>query len=125
MLVLNYGSSRIKFAWFDATIAPLPRQPCWHGKVEGITGPAPRYQEAGQRAVTLALDAGDPYAAALLHIRDRLAAHPGDDLLVAVAPRVVPGGRRPFAPVRVDGTGTAPCVAKVVTHVKCWGGAVS
>src|SRR3546814_10629322 len=75
MLVLNYGSSRIKFAWFDATIAPLPRQPCWHGKVEGITGPAPRYQEAGQRAVTLALDAGDPYAAALMHIRDRSEEH--------------------------------------------------
>src|SRR3546814_12385736 len=37
-----------------------------------------------------------------MHIRDRLAAHPGDDRLVAVAHRVVYGGSRYFAPVRVD-----------------------
>src|SRR3546814_3928230 len=37
-----------------------------------------------------------------MHIRDRLAAHPGDDRLVAVAHRVVYGGSRYFLSVRFD-----------------------
>ncbi|MCP2871775.1 acetate kinase, partial [Salmonella enterica subsp. enterica serovar Typhimurium] len=41
ILVLNCGSSSIKFALFDAQVRPLPREPLWHGKVQGIAGPAP------------------------------------------------------------------------------------
>ena len=36
IVVLNCGSSSIKFALFDATAHPLPRAPMWSGKVEGI-----------------------------------------------------------------------------------------
>src|SRR5690606_32043765 len=40
VLVLNCGSSSIKFALFDAGQDPLPRQPAWNGKVQGIGGPS-------------------------------------------------------------------------------------
>ena len=35
ILVLNCGSSSIKFALFDAGRSPLPREPVWNGKVQG------------------------------------------------------------------------------------------
>jgi len=102
LLVLNCGSSSIKFALFDAAVSPLPRQPGWSGKVENITAAAPRYEEAGRPAEPLALDADDPYTGALMHIRDRLTARIGTRQLAAVAHRVVHGGSKYFAPVRVD-----------------------
>ena len=43
VLVLNCGSSSIKFALFDAGVDPLPRKPAWNGKVQGIGGPSPTY----------------------------------------------------------------------------------
>ncbi|AND68401.1 hypothetical protein ATSB10_09470 [Dyella thiooxydans] len=102
LLVLNCGSSSIKFALFDAAISPLPRQPAWSGKVEGITGAAPRYEASGEPDATLALDADDPYTGALMHIRERLQARLGERRLGAVAHRVVHGGSKYFAPVQVD-----------------------
>src|SRR5690606_18052930 len=39
ILVLNCGSSSIKFALFDAAAEPLPRTPRWGGKVQGIGTP--------------------------------------------------------------------------------------
>ncbi|MGA0585546.1 acetate/propionate family kinase [Dyella sp. KRB-257] len=102
LLVLNCGSSSIKFALFDAAVSPLPRRPCWSGKVENITAAAPRYEEAGQPAEPLALAADDPYTGALTHIRSRLATRIGARQLAAVAHRVVHGGSKYFAPVRVD-----------------------
>lgn len=102
LLVLNCGSSSIKFALFDAAIAPLPREPFWNGKVERITGPAPRYEAAGEPDATLVLDTRDPYAGALKHIREHLQARLGGHRLAAVAHRVVHGGSKYFAPVRVD-----------------------
>ena len=38
VLVLNCGSSSIKFALFDADVYPVPRKPLWAGKVDGIGG---------------------------------------------------------------------------------------
>ena len=104
LLVLNCGSSSIKFALFDTTAPPLPRQPVWSGKVEGITAASPRYEASGEPDATLALDATDPYTGALMHIRARLQARLGDRRLAAVAHRVVHGGSKYFAPVRVDAT---------------------
>jgi hypothetical protein len=49
VLVLNCGSSSIKFALFDASVTPLPRQPLWAGQVEGIGGKSPRLVQAGRR----------------------------------------------------------------------------
>ena len=104
VLVLNCGSSSIKFGLFDASAQPLPRKPLWNGKVDGITGPAPTFGETGVKPGPVALDAAHPYRAALEHIRarvlDRMAQ--GGHRIAAVAHRVVHGGAKYFDPVRVD-----------------------
>ena len=104
VLVLNCGSSSIKFALFDAGVQPLPRQPLWNGKVDGITGAAPTFGETGVVPGPVALDAAHPYQAALEHIHTRVQARTaqGPHRIVAVAHRVVHGGARYFDPVRVD-----------------------
>ncbi len=106
ILVLNCGSSSIKFALYDAAVQPLPRAPWWGGKVEGITGAHPQWSESGQAPQPLALDAKAPYHAALEHIRARVRAfvaqHCAGRGIGVVAHRVVHGGSKYFAPVRMD-----------------------
>lgn len=102
VLVLNCGSSSIKFALFEATSTPLPRRPLWNGKVDGIGGGDARFDEGGAVARPLALDAEEPYHDALAHIRARVLDRLGGAPLAAVAHRVVHGGAKYFAPVRVD-----------------------
>lgn len=102
IVVLNCGSSSIKFALFDAMPRPLPRIPAWSGKVEGIGTDHPIATETGLPAQALELDAAQPYHAALLHIRQRVEHTLGSRRLAAVAHRVVHGGAKYFAPVRVD-----------------------
>ena len=102
ILVLNAGSSSIKFALFDTTCEPLPREPMWSGKVDGITTPGATFSESGAPAQPLALPPDRPYHAALEHIRSRVMARLGTRRLKAVAHRVVHGGMRYFEPVRVD-----------------------
>ena len=104
ILVLNCGSSSIKFALFDASAQPLPRQPLWNGKVDGITGPAPTFGETGVAPGPVALDAAHPYNAALQHIRARVLERMarGGHRITAVAHRVVHGGAKYSDPVRVD-----------------------
>jgi hypothetical protein len=60
ILVLNCGSSSIKFALFDAAVTPLPRQPIWAGQVEGIGGKSPKLVQAGSPPTALVLDARSP-----------------------------------------------------------------
>lgn len=102
VLVLNCGSSSIKFALFDAGQAPLPRVPVWNGKVQGVGGPSPTYGETGVAPVPVELDPAHPYRAALSRIREGILARLGERRLSAVAHRVVHGGNRYFEPVRVD-----------------------
>ncbi|WP_144729602.1 acetate/propionate family kinase [Extensimonas perlucida] len=106
ILVLNCGSSSIKFALYDAAVQPLPRAPWWGGKVEGITGAQPQWSENGQAPQALQLDAKAPYHAALEHIRARVRAflrqHCAGRGIGVVAHRVVHGGSKYFAPVRMD-----------------------
>ena len=102
ILVLNAGSSSIKFALFDTTRKPVPREPFWSGKVDGITTPQATVTESGAPEQPLPLPAEQPYPAALQHIRSRVTARLGMHRLRAVAHRVVHGGTRYFAPVRVD-----------------------
>ena len=104
ILVLNCGSSSIKFGLFDASAQPLPRKPLWNGKVDGITGPAPTFGETGVKPGPVALDAAHPYRAALEHIRARVLERmaQGGHRIAAVAHRVVHGGAKYFDPVRVD-----------------------
>ena len=104
ILVLNCGSSSIKFALFDTGAQPLPRQPLWNGKVDGITGPAPTFGETGVTPGPVTLDAAHPYHAALQHIRSRVLARTaqGGHRIAAVAHRVVHGGAKYADPVRVN-----------------------
>ena len=104
ILVLNCGSSSIKFAVFDAGQTPVPRQPLWNGKVDGITGPSPTFGETGIKPAPVVLDPSEPYHAALEHIRGRVAARLDGRRVAAVAHRVVHGGSKYFEPVLVDAT---------------------
>lgn len=101
ILVLNCGSSSIKFALFDATITPMPRQPLWSGKVQGIGGPTPTFDEAGQQPQPITLDAEHPNTAALTLIRERVLQRMQGQRPAAVAHRVVHGGQHYFAPTLV------------------------
>ena len=102
ILVLNCGSSSIKFALFPAHADPLPRTPLWNGKVQGIGGPAPDFGETGVEPFRVELDAEHPHTAALALIRERVLQRLGARRVVAVAHRVVHGGSKYFAPTRVD-----------------------
>ena len=102
ILVLNCGSSSIKFALFDASDAPVSRSPFWSGKVEGITGSAPVFSSDGAATEQLTLDAERPYFSALTFLRQRIQDHLDGRPIVAIAHRVVHGGSKYFAPVRVD-----------------------
>ncbi len=102
ILVLNCGSSSIKFALFDAGASPLARTPAWSGKVEGITGSTPIFSAKDVPDTPLALDAERPYAAALAYLRECILGRLDGQRIAAVAHRVVHGGSKYFAPVRVD-----------------------
>jgi acetate kinase len=126
ILVLNAGSSSIKFAIFDTGAegaagegeAPLSRTPLWGGKVEGIGSEKAQYSEQpadpeekeaatkirGEKPQSLRLSKAQPYHDALDHIRARVQARLGKRSIKAVAHRVVHGGTKYFEPVRVDKT---------------------
>ena len=72
ILVLNCGSSSIKFAVFPVDADPLPRTPLWNGKVQGIGGPAPNFGESGVEPFPVELDAEHPHTAALQFIQERI-----------------------------------------------------
>ena len=112
LLVLNCGSSSIKFALFDTGQSPLPRTPVWNGKVQGIGEPNPSYGETGIAPAPLVLDAQHPYLSALERIREGVIARLGPRRLAAVAHRVVHGGSEYFNPIRVD--------AEVLTDLKTY-----
>lgn len=102
ILVLNCGSSSIKFALFDALTEPLPRTPLWSGQVEGIGSPDPRLVTSSSTRAPIFLPSDRPYTAALRLVRERVQQRTQGRLPVAVAHRVVHGGHRYTAPVRVD-----------------------
>lgn len=102
VVVLNCGSSSIKFAVFDPAVAPLPRRALWNGKVQGIGGPKPDFGESGVAPFAITLDAARPYRDALALIRERILARLDGHRVGLVAHRVVHGGNRYFEPVRVD-----------------------
>jgi len=83
ILVLNCGSSSIKFALFDVAVRPLPRKPLWSGQVDGI-------------------GKDKSYPAALQELRASVVKHTGGRPPATVVHRVVHGGTRYSAPVRID-----------------------
>jgi acetate kinase len=104
ILVLNCGSSSIKFALFDPGTDPLPRTPMWSGKVEGIGGAGPRIVTSDSGPQSAGLDEERPHHAALLLVQQRVQRRLHGKLPAAVAHRVVHGGSRYTAPVRIDHT---------------------
>ena len=102
VLVLNCGSSSIKFALFDGEIEPLPRKPLWAGRVEGIGGSNARMVDQGSPPMQLALGDERPYQAALQRVRTSVERRTGGQPPAAIAHRVVHGGNKYGAPVRVD-----------------------
>ena len=94
ILALNCGSSSIKFAVFDASTQPLPRTPLWGGKVQGIGGAAPTFDETGRAPQPIGLDAEHPNTAALALIRERVLQWLQGRRLAGVVPCVVQGGKK-------------------------------
>jgi acetate kinase len=104
ILVLNAGSSSIKFSAFEASGASLT--PLMRGQIEGIYT-APRFiakdakgVEIGAKAWGEGVELG--HAGAINHLVDFLADHRGEFELVAVGHRVVHGGVKFTQAVRVD-----------------------
>jgi acetate kinase len=105
IVVINAGSSSIKFAVFRASAGAEPRMEV-DGQVEGIgTRPHLSVRAAGGAEHTdrdLAGDRGRDHAGAMEAIRAWLDEHQGGDRVVAVGHRVVHGGRAYAAPVLID-----------------------
>jgi acetate kinase len=102
LLVLNCGSSSIKFALFDGT-HDIPRQPFWQGKADNVTHPHASLSIDG-RTATLELDATQPYHDALAQIIAAVEARLAGQPLALIAHRVVHGGSRYTEPVVVNAT---------------------
>lgn len=113
ILVLNCGSSSIKFAVFDAGQDPLPREPLWSGKVQGIGGPGADFAESGVPSFAVTLGAEHPYRGALELIRARVFERLAGRRIAGVVHRVVHGGQRYSAPVQLD----AAVLADLRTYV--------
>jgi acetate kinase len=102
ILVLNCGSSSVKFGLFEATAGQVPRQALWSGQIDAVGGTASTYRDTDTAAHALALEGEHPYRGALAHIHRRVCEHLGGRGLAAVSHRVVHGGGKYVAPVRVD-----------------------
>jgi len=102
ILVLNCGSSSIKFALFDDGALGVPRKPRWSGRIEGVGGTGAQLIETGAAPVALALGGETPYGAAMQVVRACVERQSGGRRPAAVAHRVVHGGAKYAAPVRVD-----------------------
>jgi acetate kinase len=109
VLVINAGSSSVKFALFSLTAEPdaLPAQATLSGQVAGI-GEQTRITAAdGQGRVLLDRElptgaAVDPHHQALDALLRWIEGHNGGVKIVAVGHRVVHGGDRFSAPIRLD-----------------------
>ncbi|WP_308924373.1 acetate/propionate family kinase [Janthinobacterium sp. J1-1] len=113
ILVLNCGSSSIKFALFAAGQGGVAQQSEWSGKVEGIGREKTLYRAGGLQAETLVFAPEQAHHEALAHIREKVVEQLAGRRLHAVAHRVVHGGSKYFAPVRID----AAVLADLKTYV--------
>jgi len=103
ILVLNAGSSSLKFALYDVDAGDPVEQARWRGKIDGIGGSSPSWTDnRSEHARPLVLDAEHPFRAALDEVRKHIGEYTPTSSLRAVAHRVVHGGSRYFAPTRVN-----------------------
>jgi acetate kinase len=102
ILVLNAGSSSLKFALYDVGAGEPGEQARWRGKIDGIGGSSPTWSDnRSEHARALVLDAERPFRAASMKCAAHWQYTPTSSLR-AVAHRVVHGGSRYFAPTRVN-----------------------
>ena len=102
ILVLNSGSSSIKFGLYDGDDASLPI--IGYGQVEGI-GTAPRiraFDRGNTQVVNTSLDAGCDHAAAMLALVEWGRTREASKHVAAVGHRVVHGGGLYDAPTLVS-----------------------
>ena len=102
LLVLNAGSSSIKFALYELPAGDLPRVAAWSGEIEALRGAARlRVRPAGNAApYERSLPAGIGHAAGLVELFALLASE--GIRPEAAAHRVVHGGDRYVQPQRID-----------------------
>lgn len=108
ILVVNAGSSSIKFALFPRA-EPLPETPLFSGQIEGLGAKARFRATSSDGAVladeALALDGdGTPHSQALSRLVAWLASSASAWTVAAVGHRVVHGGQSFAAPVLLDGS---------------------
>jgi acetate kinase len=102
ILVINAGSSSIKFSVFE-TGADRSLSPAAHGEVEGI-GTASRLSVTDPQGRNLAERpvAGDDYESAIATIHNYCAVHIGEAKFAGIGHRVVHGGSAFSQPVLID-----------------------
>lgn len=105
VLVLNAGSSSIKFSVFDAGPQPRPTE-CFHGQIEGLGGAAHFIAKAAGGEVVgerrWAPGAEVSHHEALVELNAWLSPRLEGGTLLACGHRVVHGGRRHARPVLID-----------------------
>ncbi|MDE2289715.1 MAG: acetate/propionate family kinase [Burkholderiales bacterium] len=106
ILVLNAGSSSIKFSVFAAHEQPSRQGLICEGECDGIGHRAHfvACDHAGRALADQYLAEGATHEDALAGLLNWLESHFHDDRLVAAGHRVVHGGARYSAPVRIDAT---------------------
>lgn len=102
ILVLNCGSSSIKYALYQVHDGTVPKTAFWSGKVDDIGGESTSHQVSDLPAEPIALDRQAPYQDALALIRLRVRQRLGGQSVHAVVHRIVHGGSKYFEPVYID-----------------------
>ena len=102
ILVLNCGSSSIKFALFDRRHRPAAARAVVVGQRRGHRRRQRAHRVVGRGAGAGGAGRGAPYQAALQLVREQVQARTRGRLPAAVAHRVVHGGAKYTAPVRID-----------------------
>lgn len=101
ILVLNCGSSSIKYALYQTHDGVVPRIAFWSGKVDDIGG-SPTHQTSDQPSEPTSLGSQAPYQDALALIRLRVRQRLAGQSVHAVVHRIVHGGSKYFEPVHLD-----------------------
>jgi len=104
VLVINAGSSSLKFSLFETDAAGEPDELAG-GQIEGI-GVKPRFKAesaAGEALVDQAYEAGGGHRGAIQRLMNWLDDHLAGRAIAVVGHRVVHGGTRYARPVRIDG----------------------
>lgn len=102
ILVINCGSSSIKFAVFNASQSPLSREALCQGKVVEIGSNQPQIEINDQDAQDITIGKLYPYSDAIEIILQKVKEQIGDSNIIAVSHRVVHGGSKYFEPVVIN-----------------------